>query len=72
MIISSAVTLEGRTLLTTLACAYASAYINYGRVAAQNLKAKYSLPANLCRLALQLEATARNEKKGHIRIIEGA
>lgn len=49
---------------------YARRYINYGRIAAQNHKALHSLSPSLCRLALQLAATQRNEKKGHIRIIE--
>lgn len=49
---------------------YARRYINYGRLAAQNHKARFSLNPSLCRLALQLAATQRNEKKGHIRLIE--
>lgn len=48
---------------------YARRYINYGRLAAQNHKARHQLSPSLCRLALQLEATKRNEAKGHIRII---
>ena len=59
-----------RDAVTHLVQRYAQMYIRYGRVAAQNYKAALSLPANLCRLALQLEATSRNEKKGHILILD--
>jgi hypothetical protein len=49
---------------------YARRYISYGRLSAQNHKARHSLSPSLCRLALQLAATQRNEKKGHICIID--
>lgn len=49
---------------------YARRYISYGRQAAQNHKARHALSPALCRLALQLAATQRNETKGHIRLIE--
>jgi hypothetical protein len=49
------------------AVSYACYYIAFGRLAAENLKRKFDLCPSLCRLALQLEATARSEAKGHIR-----
>ena len=49
---------------------YARRYISYGRLSAQNHKARHALCPALCRLALQLAATQRNETKGHICIID--